>query len=46
MINRLKGMTAYLCGAMDRVEDGGVKWRQYITPKLQELGVGVLDPCD
>ena len=45
-MNRLKGMTAYLCGAMDRVEDGGVKWRQYITPKLQEIGVGVLDPCD
>jgi len=45
-MNRLKGMTAYLCGAMDRVEDGGVKWRKYITSKLQELGVGVLDPCD
>ena len=45
-MNRLKGMTAYLCGAMDRVKDGGVKWRQYMTPKLQELGVGVLDPCD
>ena len=43
-MSRLKGMTAYLCGAMDRVEDGGVKWRNYITPKLQELGVGVLDP--
>ena len=36
-MNRLKGMTAYLCGAMDRVEDGGVKWRQYMTPKLQDL---------
>ena len=45
-MNRLQGMTAYLCGAMDRVEDGGVKWRQYMTPKLQQLGVGVLDPCD
>ena len=45
-MNRLKGMTAYLCGAMDRVEDGGVAWREYITPKLQELGVGVFNPCD
>jgi len=45
-MNRLKGMTAYLCGAMDRVEDGGVVWRDYITPKLQELGVGVFNPCN
>ena len=46
MENRLKGMSAYLCGAMDRVEDGGVAWREYITPKLQELGVGGFNPCD
>ena len=46
MNNRLSGMTCYLCGPMDRVPDGGVKWRQEITPQLQDLGVGVLDPCD
>jgi len=45
-MNRLKGMTAYLCGAMDRVADGGVEWREHITPKLQEFGVGVFNPCN
>ena len=45
-MNRLKGMSCYLCGPMDRVSDGGVKWRQDITPQLKDLGVGVLDPCD
>lgn len=44
-MNRLKGMTCYLCGPMDRVPDGGIVWREDITPKLKELGVGVLDPC-
>ena len=44
-MNRLKGMACYLCGPMDRVPDGGVAWREDITPKLKELGVGVLDPC-
>ena len=45
-MNRLKGMTAYLCGAMDRVADGGAEWREHITPRLQELGVGVFNPCN
>lgn len=45
-MNRLKSTTCYLCGAMDRVSDGGVGWRRAITPKLKKLGVGVLDPCD
>jgi len=31
---------------MDRVTDGGVVWRQEITPRLKELEIGVLDPCD
>jgi hypothetical protein len=30
---------------MDRVPDGGIAWREDITPKLKEVGVGVLDPC-
>ncbi len=45
-MNRLRGMTCYLCGPMDRVKDGGVGWRNYLTPKLHELGVGVFNPCD
>jgi hypothetical protein len=42
--NRLQGSFAYLCGAMDRVADGGVIWRAEITPILKKLGVVVLDP--
>ena len=45
-MNRLKGMTCYLCGAMDRVPDGGEGWRKSITPHLYDLGVGVYNPCD
>jgi len=45
-MNKLSGMRTYLAGAMDRVPDGGVGWRQKITPKLTSLGVTVLDPCD
>jgi hypothetical protein len=45
-MNRLKGTRTYLAGAMDRVADGGVGWRQRITPELQGRGVVVLDPCD
>lgn len=45
-MNRLKGMTCYLCGPMDRVPDGGVEWRENISKKLKRLGVGVFNPCD
>ena len=45
-MNKLKHTVCYLCGAMDRVADGGVTWRKAITPELNKLGVGVLDPCD
>ena len=44
--NRLKNTICYLCGPMDRVSDGGVGWRRYITPMLKRVGVGVLDPSD
>ena len=44
--NRLKNTICYLCGPMDRVSDGGVGWRRYITPILKRVGVGVLDPSD
>jgi hypothetical protein len=45
-MNRLKGATCYLAGPMDRVADGGVGWRKWITPNLEELGIVVLDPCN
>lgn len=39
-------MRTYLAGAMDRVPDGGVGWRDKITPQLEEKGVVVLNPCN
>lgn len=44
--HKLRNTICYLCGAMDRVEDGGVGWRTMITPALRDMGIGVLDPCD
>lgn len=43
--NNLKDMRTYLVGAMDRVPDGGVQWRDYITPLLKEMHINVLNPC-
>jgi len=43
-MNRLKGQRVYLAGAVDRVADRGVGWRQYITPFLQSINVDVFDP--
>ena len=45
-MNRLKNTLCYLCGAIDRVQDGGVGWRNYISSQLMDVGVGVLNPCD
>lgn len=45
-MNRLRGMRAYLAGAMDRVADGGVGWRRAIGGWLHFRGVEVYDPCD
>lgn len=45
-INNLKGMRTYLVGAMDRVSDGGINWRQKITKELHKMNLIVLDPCD
>ena len=45
-MNRIRGMRTYLAGAMDRVPDGGVGWRDKITPLLESKGVVVLNPCD
>lgn len=46
LINNLKNTRTYLVGAMDRVNDGGIGWRQKITPILQSMNVTVLDPCN
>ncbi len=45
-MNRLNKSLCYLCGAMDRVEDGGIGWREYISTKLRDMSIGVLNPCD
>lgn len=44
-INNLKNMRTYLVGAMDRVPDGGVGWRNKITPHLESMNISVLNPC-
>lgn len=46
MNGKLFGMRCYLIGAMDRVADSGVAWRENITPFLRRKGVVVLNPCD
>jgi hypothetical protein len=38
-------LNTYLCGAIQCVEDGGSQWRDKITPKLEALGIRVLNPC-
>ena len=43
--NNLRGVKTYLVGAMDRVHDGGVTWRQELTPVLKDFGIRVIDPC-
>lgn len=44
--NKLKGSRCYLSGAMEKVPDFGVEWRQVLKPFLEDLGVTVLDPTD
>lgn len=45
-MNKLNGSTCYLVGAMDRVKDNGIVWRENITPFLKNLGIFVLNPCN
>jgi len=45
-MNRLAFNRGFLCGAMDRVADGGVEWRQYIAHALADLKILWLDPCN
>jgi len=43
-MNRLKNQRCYLAGAMDRVRDRGIGWRNEITPFLESLGIVVFNP--
>lgn len=43
-MNRLNNQRVYLAGAMDRVPDRGVGWRDLITPFLTDLGIAVFNP--
>ena len=44
-MNRLKNSFCYLSGPMERTNDNGESWRNWITPFLTRIGVIVLDPC-
>ena len=44
-MNRLANTRIYLCGAMDRVADGGIGWRDAIKERLADLDIIWLDPC-
>lgn len=43
-MNRLHHTRGYLCGAMDRVSDGGEEWRISLQKELADLGIFWLDP--
>lgn len=46
-MNRLKNSCVYLVGPMDNAgKDRGSTWRKEITPFLNNLGIGVLDPTN
>jgi hypothetical protein len=45
LTNNLKNCRVYLVGAMDRVKDGGVGWRETISKQLSKMGIKILDPC-
>lgn len=43
---RLKGMRAYLCGAMEAAPDKGVGWRIELAGWLKKLGIVCIDPAN
>lgn len=45
-MNRLAFNRGYLCGAMDRVADGGIQWREFLKSQLIDLKILWLDPTD
>jgi hypothetical protein len=44
-LRRLLGMRVYMSGAMDRVADNGVGWRDELTPLLEARGLIVFNPA-
>lgn len=38
-------LVTYLCGSIQSAQDGGASWRDKVTPKLESLGIDVLNPC-
>jgi nucleoside 2-deoxyribosyltransferase len=45
-MGRLYLNRVYLAGPMDRALDGGMQWRQELTPWLNSRGIVVLDPTN
>jgi hypothetical protein len=45
-INRLNKHRVYLAGAIDRVKDRGIGWREKITPFLRQMGIIVYNPIN
>lgn len=43
-MNRLNNTRCYLAGAMDRVTDNGIGWRQRIKEELDDLSIKWFDP--
>jgi len=43
-MNKLNRQKVYLAGAVDRVPDRGVAWRDNITPFLESLNIEVFNP--
>lgn len=42
--NLLNGTTVYLAGGVENASDGGITWRNSITPRLKSLGIKVWNP--
>lgn len=45
-MGQLKNSIFYEIGAIDRSPDFGVGWRRKITPRLEEMGINVVDPTN
>lgn len=46
MQNRLRGLTTYLIGGIDRADDLGAGWRSEVSAYLKPLGVKVYNPLE
>lgn len=44
-MRHLNGKSVYLSGSMHSLNDCGTSWRDDITPRLESMGITVLDPC-